>query len=94
MLIVPAVDVSLAPEQYSSPLPPSAGGAHSPFVNPRLVRVMQGAYFADASRRTEPLASPLMNDDGIAALPPVLMVTAEKDSVRKQNERFADKARD
>ena len=93
VLIVPAVDVSATPEQYSSPLPPSAGTRHSPFVSPRLVRVMQGGYFADASRRTEPLASPLMNDDGIAALPPVLMVTAEQDSIRPQDERFADKAR-
>ncbi len=94
VLIVPAVDVSAAPEQYTSPLPPSAGTTHSPFVGARLIRVMQGAYFADASRRTEPLASPLMNDDGIAALPPVLMVTAEQDSVLTQDERFADQARD
>ena len=67
--------------------------AHKPFVSPRLVRMVRNYYFADASRRAEPLASPLRNDEGIAALPPLLVVTAEQDSVRPQDEHFVDKAR-
>ena len=93
VLIVPAVDQTVPPEQYTSPLPPSAGKAHTPFVSPRLVRMVRNYYFADASRRAEPLASPLRNDEGIAALPPLLVVTAEQDSVRPQDERFVDKTR-
>ena len=93
VLIVPAVDVTLPPSQYTSPLPPSAGGAKSPFVSPRLVRVMESNYFADASRRAEPLASPLLNEDGMGALPPLLVVTAEQDSIRPQDERFVAAAR-
>ena len=94
VLVVPAVDVTIPPSQYTSPLPPSAGRANSPFVSPRLVRVMQSNYFADAARRTEPLASPLLNQEGIGALPPLLVVTAEQDSIRAQDERFIAAARE
>ncbi|HYH26589.1 MAG TPA: alpha/beta hydrolase [Blastococcus sp.] len=93
VLIVPAVDQTIPPEQYTSPLPPSAAEAHPPFVSPRLVRLSQENYFADATRRAEPLASPVLNDAGIAALPPLLVVTAERDSIRAQDERFIDLAR-
>jgi len=93
VLIVPSVDQTIPPEQYTSPLPPSAGQDHSPFVSPRMARLVQMNYFADAARRTEPLASPVLNDEGIAALPPLLVVTAEQDSIRPQDERFVAKAR-
>ena len=93
VLIVPAVDVTLPPEQYTSPLPPSAGTAHTPFVSPRLVRVMLANYYADAARRAEPLASPLLSEELIAGLPPLLVVTAERDSIRPQDERFIAAAR-
>ena len=89
-LIVPFVDAAAPPEQYRSPMP---AGSDAPFVSPRLVRVSQGAYFADASRRTDPLASPIHNEAGLAALPPTLVVTAERDSVRAFDERFVDAAR-
>jgi acetyl esterase len=92
-LVVPAVDLTIEPEQYTSPLPPSAGKAHKPFVSPRLVRVMAGSYFAGAPREALVEASPALNDEGIAALPPLLVVTAEQDSIRPQDERFVDKAR-
>ncbi len=92
-LIVPFVDAAAPPEQYTSPLPPVDAQRHPPFVSRRLVRVSQSAYFADASRRAEPLASPLRNDDGLGALPPLLVVTAERDSVRVHDEHFVHKAR-
>jgi acetyl esterase/lipase len=92
VLVVPLVDASLPAEQYTSPLPASAGASHRPFVSPRLVGLVERNYFADAPRRTEPLASPVLGEE-IAALPPLLVVTAEQDSMRPQDERFVDKAR-
>ena len=91
-LIVPFVEAAAPPEQYSSPLP-AGSGAPAPFVSARLVRVSQSAYFADTSRRTDPLASPLRNEVGMAALPPTLVVAAEQDSVRPFDERFVEQAR-
>ena len=93
VLIVPSVDQTIPPEQYTSPLPPFTGQTPAPFVSPRLVRMLQSTYFADAGRRAEPLASPLLDDEGIAALPPLLVVTAERDAMRPQDERFVDAAR-
>ena len=90
-LIVPFADAAAGPEQYASPMPPDSG-APAPFVNARLVRASQGAYFADAARRTDPLASPIHNEAGLSALPPTLVVAAEHDSVRVFDQRFADKA--
>ena len=93
VLVVPFVDATLPPEQYTSPLPPAAAQEHPPFVGPRLTRLVQGNYFMDAARRTEPLASPLLGDEELAALPPLLVVTAERDSIRAQDERFVEAAR-
>lgn len=93
VLIVPLVDASLPAEQYTSPLSASDGQSHSPFVSPRMVGLVERNYFADASRRAEPLASPVLGEEGIAALPPLLVISAEQDSVRPQDERFVDKAR-
>ena len=95
VLVVPSVDQTIPAEEYGSPLPPSADGdVDKPFVTPSMVRLVQLNYFADASRRTEPLASPvLLGDEEIAALPPLLVVTAERDSIRPQDERFIEKAR-
>ena len=76
VLVVPSVDQTIPPEQYTSPLGPSDGKAPQPFVSPRLVRMSQANYFADATRRAKPLASPALDDEGIAALPPLLVVTA------------------
>jgi acetyl esterase len=89
VLVVPTVDQTVAPEQYTSPV----SGADQPFVSPRLIQVVQETYFADASRRAEPLASPFLGEDEVAALPPLLVVTAEQDSLRPQIERFVEKAR-
>jgi hypothetical protein len=46
VLVVPTVDQTVAPEQYTSPS-----------LSPRPVQVIRETYVADASRR-EPLASP------------------------------------
>ncbi len=93
VLVVPAVDQTIPPEAYTSPLPSSTGRPHRPFVGPRLVRISHAHYFADAARRTDPLASPLLAEEGMAALPPLLVVSAEQDSIRPQDERFVEKVR-
>ncbi len=94
VLLVPSVDQTLPPEQYTSPVPGAGGRAHRPFVSPRLVRLVQDHYFADTARRTEPLASPVLGDEEISALPPLLVVSAEQDAMRPQIERFVAEARD
>jgi acetyl esterase len=94
VLLVPSVDQTLPPEQYTSPLPGTGSRVHRPFVSPRLVRLVQDHYFADAARRTEPLASPVLGDEEISALPPLLVISAEQDAMRPQIERFVAEARD
>lgn len=84
VLIVPAVDVTLAPETYVSDIP-------RPFVGPAMVRLMQQTYFADASRRGEVLASPALGGEELAALPPLLVFGAQHDTLRPQIEDFVRK---
>jgi len=93
VLVVPTVDQTIPPEEYRSPPGRSARGTGRPFVSPRLIRVIQETYFADATRRAEPLASPMRGEDEIAALPPLLVFAAEQDSLRPQIEQFVEKAR-
>jgi acetyl esterase len=93
VLVVPTVDQTVRPEDYTSPLGQTAPATGGPFVSPRLIRVIQETYFADASRRAEPLASPALGEDEIAALPTLLVVAAEQDSLRPQIEQFVEKAR-
>ena len=93
VLVVPTLDQTIPPEAYTSPLAQTTPRADRPFVSPRLIRVIQETYFADASRRAEPLASPALGEDEVAALPPLLVMAAEQDSLRPQIERFVEKAR-
>jgi len=55
--------------------------------------VIQETYFADASRRAEPLTSPALGEDEIAALPAMLVVAADQNSLRRQIEKFVEKPR-
>ena len=84
VLMVPAVDVTVPPEDYVSDIP-------KPFVGPAMVRLMQQTYFADASRRREVLASPALGGDELAALPPLLIFSAQHDTLRPQIEGFVRK---
>lgn len=84
VLFVPAVDVTVPPEDYVSDIP-------NPFVGPGMVRLMQNTYFPDASRRGEPLASPALAGEELASLPPLLVFGAQHDSLRSQIERFVSK---
>ena len=84
VLMVPAVDVTVPPEDYVSDIP-------KPFVGPAMVRLMQQTYFADASRRSEVLASPALGGGELAALPPLLIFSAQHDTLRPQIEGFVRK---
>ncbi|HYG94160.1 MAG TPA: alpha/beta hydrolase [Nocardioides sp.] len=89
-LIVPPVDQTIPPEAYVAP----PGSTEKPFVNPRLARILHGHYFADAARRSEPLASPaLARREQLASLPPLLVFAAERDSLRPPIERYVERLR-
>ena len=89
-LIVPPVDQTMPPEAYVAP----PGSADKPFVNPRLARVLHNHYFADEQTRADPLASPGLADlEQLAALPPLLVFAAEKDSLRPAIERYVERLR-
>lgn len=89
-LIVPPVDQTIPPEAYVAP----PGSTAKPFVNPRLVRILHGHYFADVATRAEPLASPgLAKPEHLRKLPPLLIFAAEKDSLRPAIERYVERLR-
>ena len=86
VLVVPAVNVSAPLDTYVSDSP-------NPFVGPSLVRTMQNAYLPDEAQRRDSLASPALAGEALAALPPLLVLTAQHDSVRPQQERFVSELR-
>lgn len=58
-------------------------------VSPALQRLTNDTYFADVSRRTEPLASPIFDPTLAAALPATLILTGEDDTLAPEMERLA-----
>lgn len=83
-LIVPPVDMTIPAEEYISPLA-------RPLINPGTVRLIQRTYFVDETRRFEPMASPLLDPDLAANMPPVLVVSAELDTITAQTRRFVSR---
>jgi acetyl esterase len=57
-------------------------------VSPLLQRITNGTYFADASRRRDPLASPAFDPHLAAALPATLILTGEDDTLAAEMERL------
>ena len=89
-LVVPPVDQTIPPEAYVAP----PGSTHEPFVSPRLARIIHGHYFADATRRAQPLASPgLAVPEQLETLPPLMIFAAERDSLRPPIERYVGRLR-
>ncbi|GAB2669364.1 alpha/beta hydrolase [Saccharopolyspora gloriosae] len=83
-VVVPLVDATIPPQDYTSALP-------RPQVGPCIARLVRDTYFVDAERRADPLASPLLDPDLAAALPPLLVISAEHDTLTPQIERFVDR---
>ncbi len=82
VLGVPALDLA-------SPVDPAAGG----MVSSRLRGLVRRVYFPDPATRGEPYASPLLADD-LTGLPPAVVLTAERDSLRRDGERYAARLRE
>ncbi len=62
-------------------------------IAPWLQRLVNETYFVDASRRAEPLASPLGDVRLAEALPPVLILTGADDTLAPEMDLLADRLR-
>ena len=80
VLGVPALDLA-------SDLPPGPG-----MISPQLRGLVRRVYFPDAERRAEPYASPVLAPD-LSGLPPAVVLTAERDTLRTDGERYAARLR-
>ena len=59
-------------------------------IAPQLRALVRRTYFPDPARRSEAWASPLLADD-LSGLPPAVVLTAERDSLRRECEAYADR---
>ncbi len=78
---VPALDLA-------SDLPTGAG-----MISPSLRALVRRVYFPDVATRAEPYASPLLAPD-LAGLPPAVVCTAERDTLRRDGEDYATRLRE
>ena len=85
-LIVPAVDMTIPPEDLTSPI-------DKPFVNAGLLKMVDASYFPEGGDRSDPLASPAFLGEELSAFPPLLVVTAEYDTFLPYIDRFVEQAR-
>ena len=81
VLGVPALDLA-------SDLPPGPG-----MISPELRGLVRRVYFPDVERRSEPYASPVLADN-LTGLPPAVILTAERDTLRPDGERYAQRLRE
>ncbi|SDT16253.1 acetyl esterase [Nocardioides scoriae] len=80
VLGVPSLDVA---EDHAAKRP-----VGTPMLGPEVLDLVRATYFRDATRRTEPRASPL-RAPSLAGLPPTLVVTAERDLLRREGDAYA-----
>ena len=80
LLGVPSLDVA---EEYADKRP-----VGTPMLGPGILDLVRATYFKDASRRTEPYASPL-RAESLAGLPPTMVVTGEADLLRREGDAYA-----
>lgn len=81
VLGVPALD--LATDVPSSPA----------MISPSLRGLVRRVYFPDPATRAHPYASPLLAPD-LGGLPPAVVLTAERDSLRPDGDRYAVRLRE
>jgi len=62
-------------------------------ISPWVQYVVRETYFADASRRFEPLASPRYDPDLASALPATLILTGEYDTLAPEMDQLAETLR-
>ncbi len=58
-------------------------------IAPWLQRLVNDTYFVDAARRTEPIASPLYDENLAHALPATLIMTGEDDTLAAEMDHIA-----
>ena len=80
VLGVPALDLASDP-------PPGSG-----MISPGLRALVRRVYFPDPATRFEPYASPLLAPD-LAGLPPAVVMTGERDTLRADGDRYAERLR-
>jgi acetyl esterase len=61
-----------------------------PMVPPRVQQLAADTYFAEVSRRTEPLASPIFDAELAKKVPPTLILTGEYDTLGPEMDRMAE----
>lgn len=81
VLGVPALDLASA-------VPDRPG-----MISPSLRDLVRRVYFPDAASRSEPYASPLLAAD-LQGLPPAVVLTGERDTLRPDGDRYAERLRD
>ncbi|MTD45342.1 alpha/beta hydrolase fold domain-containing protein [Conexibacter sp. W3-3-2] len=81
VLGVPALDLA-------SELPTGAG-----MISPSLRGLVRRVYFPDPASRAEPYASPVLADD-LSGLPPAIVLTAERDTLRRDGDTYARRLRE
>ncbi|WP_200958705.1 alpha/beta hydrolase [Nocardioides sp. Root190] len=81
VLGVPALDLA-------SDLPPGPG-----MISASLRGLVRRVYFPDPASRHEPYASPVLAED-LTGLPPAIVLTAERDTLRRDGDRYAERLRD
>lgn len=80
LLVTAPADVTRT--DRTSPLP-------KPVISQQVQQLAADTYFADASRRTEPLASPRLDHDLAAKVPPTLILTGEYDTLGPEMDKLA-----
>jgi len=84
LLGVPSLDVA---EGYADKQP-----VGSPMLGQGILDLVRSTYFRDAGRRAEGYASPL-RAASLAGLPPTMLVTAERDLLRREGDLYAERLR-
>lgn len=82
VLGVPALDLAADP----------ANGEAS-MISPSLRQLVRRVYFPDPDTRTHPYASPVLAPD-LSGLPPAVVLTAERDVLRHDGERYVARLRE
>jgi len=80
VLAYPPLDLSVDPGEKRA-------RTDKPLITPQLARLFDASYVPDATRRADPLVSPLRAEDH-SRLPPALVIIAEQDLLRDEEEAY------